>query len=454
MEKESLYVQIKAFFARIFDVRQEKEDEQETIDSIKKGVEFKGTNLWVLIFATFIASLGLNTNSTAVIIGAMLISPLMGPIMGFGLGLGISDFELIKRSFRNFAIATVFSVITSSIYFLISPISEAQSELLARTQPTLYDVLIAFFGGLAGIVASSTKSKGNVIPGVAIATALMPPLCTAGFGLATGNLYYFFGAFYLFFINSVFISLATYLVVRVLKYPKKVFLDKDHEKRVTRYVGIIVIFTIVPSLFLSYRLVKTTYFNQQVLNYVNTELAFPNTQILSKTITNTSDKKEIKVVLIGDNVSDSTIESARNRLPNYGLKDVSLVVQQGFSEQETDINKLKSLLMQDLYKNSEQVLRTQAMQIDSLQRELKSYHDDRLLAEQIKPEVKVLFPFVREISCTHTCLIPVDSDTQKPIMLIYVKSSEKISAENKRKLTEWLSARTRVKTIKLLIENE
>ncbi len=454
MEKESLYVQIKAFFARIFDVRQEKEDEQETIDSIKKGVEFKGTNLWVLIFATFIASLGLNTNSTAVIIGAMLISPLMGPIMGFGLGLGISDFELIKRSFRNFAIATVFSVITSSIYFLISPISEAQSELLARTQPTLYDVLIAFFGGLAGIVASSTKSKGNVIPGVAIATALMPPLCTAGFGLATGNLYYFFGAFYLFFINSVFISLATYLVVRVLKYPKKVFLDKDHEKRVTRYVGIIVIFTIVPSLFLSYRLVKTTYFNQQVLNYVNTELAFPNTQILSKTITNTSDKKEIKVVLIGDNVSDSTIESARNRLPNYGLKDVSLVVQQGFSEQETDINKLKSLLMQDLYKNSEQVLRTQAMQIDSLQRELKSYHDDRLLAEQIKPEVKVFFPFVREISCTHTCLIPVDSDTQKPIMLIYVKSSEKISAENKRKLTEWLSARTQVKTIKLLIENE
>lgn len=454
MEKESLYVQIKAFFARIFDVRQEQEGEQETIDSIKKGVEFKGTNLWVLIFATFIASLGLNTNSTAVIIGAMLISPLMGPIMGFGLGLGISDFELIKRSFRNFAIATVFSVITSSIYFLISPISEAQSELLARTQPTLYDVLIAFFGGLAGIVASSTKSKGNVIPGVAIATALMPPLCTAGFGLATGNLYYFFGAFYLYFINSVFISLATYLVVRVLKYPKKIFLDKEREKRVTRYVGIIVIFTLVPSLFLSYRLVTTTYFNQQVLNYINTELAFPNTQILSKTITNTSDKKEIKVVLIGDNVSDSTIESARNRLSNYGLKDVSLVVQQGFSEQETDINKLKSLLMQDLYKNSEQVLRTQAMQIDSLQRELKSYHDDRLLAEQIKLEVKVLFPFVREISCTHTCLIPVDSDTQKPIMLIYVKSSEKISAENKRKLTEWLSARTQVKTIKLLIENE
>lgn len=238
--KGLLHKQIMDFFVRNFDVRQEKEDELETIESIKKGIEFKGTNLWVLIFATFVASLGLNTNSTAVIIGAMLISPLMGPIMGFGLGLGISDFELIKRSFRNFATATIFSVITSTLYFLISPISEAQSELLARTQPTVYDVLIAFFGGLAGIVASSTKSKGNVIPGVAIATALMPPLCTAGFGLASGNLYYFFGAFYLYFINTVFISLATFVVVRLLKYPKKVFLDKQREKIVTRYVGIIV----------------------------------------------------------------------------------------------------------------------------------------------------------------------------------------------------------------------
>ncbi len=454
MEKDAVNKSIKAFFTRMLDIRQEQENEQETIESIKKGVEFKGTNLWVLIFATFIASLGLNTNSTAVIIGAMLISPLMGPIMGFGLGLGIADFDLIKRSFRNFATATLFSVITSSIYFLISPINEAQSELLARTQPTLYDVLIAFFGGLAGIVASSTKSKGNVIPGVAIATALMPPLCTAGFGLATGNLYYFFGAFYLYFINTVFISLATYLVVRVLKYPKKVFLDKEREKKVTRYVGIIVVFTIVPSLFLSYRLVKTTYFNQQALNFINTELAFPNTQVLSKSITDTSDKKEIKVVLIGDNVAETTIEDARNRLPRYGLKDVNLVVQQGFSEQETDINQLKSLLMQDLYKNSEEVLRAQTLQIDSLQRELKSYRDDRLMAEQLKPEVKVLFPYIREISCTHTSLIPIDSAAQKPIMLIYVKSAEKVSADNKKKLTDWLSARTGVNTIKLLIENE
>lgn len=347
MEKGLLHKQIMDFFVRNFDVRQEKEDELETIESIKKGIEFKGTNLWVLIFATFVASLGLNTNSTAVIIGAMLISPLMGPIMGFGLGLGISDFDLIKRSFRNFATATVFSVITSTLYFLISPISEAQSELLARTQPTVYDVLIAFFGGLAGIVASSTKSKGNVIPGVAIATALMPPLCTAGFGLASGNLYYFFGAFYLYFINTVFISLATYVVVRLLKYPKKVFLDKQREKIVTRYVGIIVFFTIVPSLFLSYNLIRSSYFNERVRTFVTEELSFPNTQILSKVITDTSEKKEVKVVLIGQTVPDEMIANAKAKMPKYGLKNVHLIVQQGFGQEATDINELKSLLMQD-----------------------------------------------------------------------------------------------------------
>ena len=418
-----LHKQIRDFFVRNFDVRQEKEDELETIESIKKGIEFKGTNLWVLIFATFVASLGLNTNSTAVIIGAMLISPLMGPIMGFGLGLGISDFDLIKRSFRNFATATVFSVITSTLFFLISPISEAQSELLARTQPTVYDVLIAFFGGLAGIVASSTKSKGNVIPGVAIATALMPPLCTAGFGLASGNLYYFFGAFYLYFINTVFISLATYVVVRLLKYPKKVFLDKQREKIVTRYVGVIVFFTIVPSLFLSYNLIRASYFNDRVRTFVADELSFPNTQILSKTVTDTSDKKE-----------------------------VGLIVQQGFGQEATDINELKSLLMQDLYKNSEEVLRAQSVQIDSLKRDLNKYHSYNHLTSELMPEMKVLFPYVKEVSCAHTYLMDMDSIRPDTVLLVYLKSKEKVREAEQEKIKKWLAARVERKKIKLIIE--
>ena len=452
MEKGLLHKQIRDFFVRNFDVRQEKEDEKETIESIKKGVEFKGTNLWVLIFATFVASLGLNTNSTAVIIGAMLISPLMGPIMGFGLGLGISDFGLIKQSFRNFLTATIFSVITSTLFFLISPISEAQSELLARTQPTVYDVLIAFFGGLAGIVASSTKSKGNVIPGVAIATALMPPLCTAGFGLASGNLYYFFGAFYLFFINSVFISLATYLVVRLLKYPKKVFLDKQREKKVTRYVGAIVLFTIVPSVYLSYNLIRSSYFYNRVHEFVVSELAFPNTQILNKTVTYEKNDREVKVVLIGETVPDAMIDAARAKMSKYGLKDVRLAVEQGFGKEATDINELKSLLMKDLYKNSQKVLRAQSRQIDSLKQEINHYRSYSRLTQELMPEMKVLFPYVEEASCSHTYLMHADTLRSDTVVLVYLKSKVRMSEADKKKFKEWLAARAEVKNIKLLIE--
>ena len=452
MEKTLLHQQIKAFFVRNFDVRQEKEDEQETMESIRRGVEFKGTNLWVLIFATFIASLGLNTNSTAVIIGAMLISPLMGPIMGFGLGLGISDFELIKRSVRNLATAALFSVITSTIYFLISPLSEAQSELLARTHPTVYDVLIAFFGGLAGIVASSTKNKGNVIPGVAIATALMPPLCTAGFGLASGNLYYFFGAFYLFFINSVFICLATYLIVRLLKYPKKVFLDKQREKTVKRYVGLIVFFTIVPSIFISYNLIRKSYFKTQVHAFVAEELNFPNTQILNRTVTNTRDKKEVKVVLIGETVPEEMIDNARRKLKKYGLEQVKLVVQQGFGQEATDINELKSLLMQDLYKNSEELLRAQTLQIDSLRKEVERYESDNKMAAALMPEMKVLFPYVEQASCAHTILMSAAQAKPDTVMLVYLKSKTSMKPAERTKMLEWLQARMAQERIKLIIE--
>ena len=452
MDKRVFRSKLADFFVRNFDVRQDKEDELETIDTISKGIEFKGTNLWVLIFATFIASLGLNTNSTAVIIGAMLISPLMGPIMGFGVGLGISDFDMIKRSFRNFATATIFSVITSSFYFMISPISEAQSELLARTQPTVYDVLIAFFGGLAGIIASSTKSKGNVIPGVAIATALMPPLCTAGYGIATGNLYYFFGAFYLFFINTVFISVATYLVVRVLKYPKKVFLDKAREKTVHRYVGIIVFFTLVPSLFLSYNLIRTSYFNDRVTRYINQELVFPNTQLLSKSVTLTRDTQEIKVVFIGQHVPQGLIDNARLRMKNYGLDGTSLIVEQGFGEKATDVNELKSLLLQDLYKNSEEVLRIQSFTIDSLKKSLDQYKSYGLLTSLLLPEMRVLFPTVQEASFSRSFVMKTDSLKQDTVMLVYLKSTKQISKTDQDKLREWLVARIKMKNIKLLIE--
>ena len=285
-----------------FNVLPDKEDEQETIHQISSGVVFHGANLWVLIFAIFIASLGLNVNSTAVIIGAMLISPLMGPIIGMGLAVGINDFALLKRAFKNYAVATVISVITATIYFALTPLNEAQSELLARTSPTLYDVLIALCGGAAGILAMATKGKGNVIPGVAIATALMPPLCTAGYGLAMGNLYYFFGAFYLFFINTVFICLATFLGVRMMKFERKHHDNHETLVRVRRYILAVVIVTMVPAVFMTVVIIRKSFFENNVRKFVKNELVFKGTQIISSDINKKN--KVLSVVAVGKEIEN------------------------------------------------------------------------------------------------------------------------------------------------------
>ena len=333
---------IKQFFGEYLDLRKDKDNEALIVESIRNGVEFKGTNLWILIFAIFIASLGLNVNSTAVIIGAMLISPLMGPIMGVGLAIGQNDFELLKRSLKSYLVATVFSVITSTIYFSLTPLDEVQSELLARTSPTIYDVLIALCGGLAGIIALSTKEKGNVIPGVAIATALMPPLCTAGFGLATGNLLYFLGAFYLYFINSVFISLATFIGVRVMHFQRKEFVDKAREKMVRKYIILIVVLTMCPAVYLTFGIIKSTFYETAANRFINEQLNFENTQVLDKKIS--YDHKEVRVVLIGPEVPDASISIARSKLKEYKLEDTKLIVLQGMNNEAVDVSSILSLI--------------------------------------------------------------------------------------------------------------
>ena len=295
-----------------FTIPHTREDEREIIQSIRNGAEFKGATLWVLIFAIFVASLGLNVNSTAVIIGAMLISPLMGPIIGMGLALGTNDFDLLKRSFKNFSIATIFSVLTATLYFLITPLDTAQSEILARTSPTFYDVCIAFFGGLAGIVALGTKDKGNVIPGVAIATALMPPLCTAGFGLATGNWAYMVGALYLFFINTVFISLATLAGVRFMRFKKHNFADGARKRYVSRYITILILITAGPAIYLTYSMVKQTMYETAAKTFIDEELAFPDALILDRKID--YNNKEIAVTLMGAKVADGLVDMAKQRI--------------------------------------------------------------------------------------------------------------------------------------------
>ena len=443
---------IKNFLKEYLDLRKDKDDELATVESIRKGVEFKGANLWILIFAIFMASLGLNVNSTAVIIGAMLISPLMGPIMGVGLSVGLNDFELMKRSLKSFLITTLFSVTTATIFFIVSPVAEGQSELLARTSPTIYDVFIALMGGLAGVVALSTKEKGNVIPGVAIATALMPPLCTAGYGLATGNLIYFLGAFYLYFINSVFISLATFIGVRVMHFQRKAFVDKNREKKVRKYIVLIAVFTMCPAVYLTVGIIQDTFFESSANKFINEQLAFENTQVLDKKIQHTPNGHEIRVVLIGQEVPEASIAIARSKMADYKLEDTKLVVMQGMNYESVDISSIRAMVMEDFYKNSEQRLVEQTKKIASLEKDLERYRTFDGLSKALVPELKVLYPSVRSLSLSHAIEMTVDSMRTDTVLLAVMKFGKQPDAAEKAKIAEWLKARTGTGSLKLITE--
>jgi uncharacterized hydrophobic protein (TIGR00271 family) len=434
-----------------FNLSPEKDDEQTITTQISDGVSFKGANLWVLIFAIFIASLGLNINSTAVIIGAMLISPLMGPIVGMGLAVGINDFELLKRAVKNFGVATLISVLTATAYFLTSPLSEAQSELLARTSPTLYDVLIAFCGGAAGIIALCTRGKGNVIPGVAIATALMPPLCTAGYGLATGHLLYFLGAFYLFFINTVFIALATYCGVRLMNFRKREYQLTEKAIRGRRILVSIVIVTIFPAAYMTVRIVQQDIFENNVRKFIKTELMQRGTQIISNNVD--KDSMRLRVVAVGREISNATQAEAQRRMQNYGLKDYTLRIIQGTQSDSVLAlsNQLTSLT------TSRETEHKQLVQLSTentqLYQELYEYKRYETLATEILPELTSLFPQISKMALQRMVEVNRDSTDQNSYVMAIIESDgiKALTKEDKKKLHDWL--KTRIKADSLIVIN-
>ncbi|PRY88649.1 TIGR00341 family protein [Mongoliibacter ruber] len=439
------------FFKDRFDLHEGKEDELETIDYIKKNVEFKGANLWILIFAIFVASVGLNVNSTAVIIGAMLISPLMGPIMGIGLAAGINDFELLQKSLKNLGIAVLISILTSTIYFSFTPLDDAQSELLARTEPTIWDVLIALFGGLAGIVAGSRKEKSNAIPGVAIATALMPPLCTAGYGLATGNLYYFLGAFYLFFINSVFISLSTYIIVRFMKFPQKEFMDRKREKTVKTYITVFTILTIVPSVYLAYNIVKRTIWEKSANQFITTELEFPNTQVLSSNLNYDSDSAVIDISLIGERVSDAEIGILQRKLEAFNLQKTYLNIKQS-GDSGTDLNILRSDILKDLYERNELQIQDKDRRIALLERELEEYGQSNKQVMDIAKEARVNHTSLENFSMNRAVIANLTENRQDTILMAYAKFGRLPNRQELIKFEEWLKLRTKSDSLTLIVD--
>lgn len=408
----------------------EKEEPEIVIERITKDSLFKGTNLWVLVFAVFIASLGLNINSTAVIIGAMLISPLMGPIMGIGLGIGINDLPLAKEAIKNFSFAVIVGLTTSFIYFAITPLNDAYSELLARTSPTIYDVLIALFGGFAGIVANTSKQKGNVVPGVAIATALMPPLCTAGYGLATWQISFFFGAIYLFTINTVFIALATLITVKFLKYPIRHLKDAKADKRSLRIIYTVTLLTIIPSIYFGYEMIQQNRFISNANLYIESHSSIEGTYLLNKKIE--PQKKIITLVYGGKDLTEFQIKNMKDQLELFGLKNTSLDIKQGISflpdKKETDrITQLTKLLTA-----KEQIIKKQNSALDSLA-SLESK------TTQILKELRINYPEIVTISL-EPHIASADS-VLRNIPLVFIQSVKLLPSKKQNNLEKWLRIR-------------
>ena len=432
-----------------FNAFPEKDCEDEVVAQISDGVDFHGATLWVLIFAIFIASLGLNVNSTAVIIGAMLISPLMGPIIGMGLAVGIADLKLFKRALTNYLITTVISVVTATIYFTISPITEAQSELLARTSPTLYDVLIALFGGAAGILAISTKSKNNVIPGVAIATALMPPLCTAGYGLAVSNTSYFFGAFYLYFINTVFIAFTTCIGVRLLHFHRKKFVDREKMKRVNYYIAGILLITMIPAGYMTWRIIKQSVIENNIEKFVRDELDNSGTYIVSHEYD--SKTKTLNVVAIGKPISVGAIAKAQKSMADYKLGDYTLKVIQGASSDSLlAIQRNKKGLAVTGEGNSSK-WQEQAYQNVALQKQLAAYTRYPVLANDMKRELKVVCPAAKSLVLSQSSECFLDTALTKGYVMAVVKTNNTLAKDDRQQLYKWLKVRVKTDSLELIV---
>ena len=418
-------------------LHQGEEKRESVLENIKQSISFRGSNLWILACAIVIASVGLNVNSTAVVIGAMLISPLMGPIVGAGFALAVFDFELLKRCGKNLLIATIVSLVVSAIYFFISPFKDAQPELLARTSPTIYDVLIAFFGGLVGVIALTRVEKGNPIPGVAIATALMPPLCTAGYGLAMGNFSYFFGAFYLYSINCFFICIATYFIVRYLKYTPVQFKNIRFEKQIRYGISFLLVLMIVPSFYLSYNLLKEKQFHDNVSKFIENEFTANGYPIIFKEIKYNTSPKKIELAFLSKRFSNEEEKQLNHRLNQYQIFNTSLIIKQGTQDLKKEI--LNELGTQNKALSEKDII------INNLQNEIKEFKFDD--TETYK-EIGILFPEAKNVSIGKFLLFP-NSDSAKieTVVLFHHQEKEEIDT---LKLKKWLIQKLSTNNIKLV----
>lgn len=441
MKREDIIAQILHYF----NLESEVDDFDKIHETITKDIVFKGTNLWILIFAIVVASVGLNMNSTAVIIGAMLISPLMGPINGMGYSIATYDFPLFRMAFKNFAFAVATSLFTSMMYFIISPISTAHSELLARTSPTIYDVLIAMFGGLAGIVAISSKQKGNVIPGVAIATALMPPLCTAGYGLATGQFAYFLGAFYLFAINTVFIALSSVIISQILKFPIRASLEPAEKVRVNRAISVVITLMLIPSIYFGYNLVQKERFSDNAAKYVQNVSVVEGNYLLKHEVN--ADKKTIQLTYGGASLTENDKKAIREKAAGFSLAGATIHFQQGLV-----IDALSS------GKAEVETLKSELSRLNRVIREKDEYIDStfqvRFTGRQILEEIKPLYPQIVSCAFADTYIFDASDKPLEVSMIIFGIAGDPVKEPDQLKIEAWLRSRLKNDQVRVYFEKK
>lgn len=403
---------------------------EEINESILEGMNVYGSNFIILMCAIIIACIGLNMNSVATIIGAMLISPLMGSIIGIGYGVGTYNTKLLKNAFRVLFISIIISVVTSTIYFRITPITTAGSEILARTSPTIWDVIIAFVGGVAGMIGLTRNKSSNVIPGVAIATALMPPLCTAGYGIATGQIKIFLGAGYLFFINAFFIAISTFIVTKMLRLHMKNKVDSERESRIKRIIIIASVIVMIPSIISAVWMIRKTIYEKDLNYFISSEL--PEQYILSKNI----DYKNniIELVTIGDVITSDKLRDLNKSLSSYGLKDKKLDIKQ----EGIDLNNLDQYI--NSLKENQKAVSTDTDKEDS----------DKLDKDSIFKEIKAIYPQIKEV---YTGYIYGEAKEDNDIAILVIYSDDSNFINNINNIESWFKVRINSDKVKVYIEN-
>lgn len=413
--------------------------------SIRSNVAFRGPNVWILAFSIIIASVGLNVNSTAVIIGAMLISPLMGPIIGIGLGLGVNDTKLIRVGLKNLLVMVGISLMASFLYFLMTPLKLANpTELLSRTNPTIYDVIIALFGGAAGLLEISRKEKGTVLSGVAIATALMPPLCTAGYGLASGHISYFFGALMLFIINGVFIVIATYLMSKILGFPEYEFLDAKQARRTRSLVTLVFVLVTIPSILSAITMIRSNKFAQNAESFVSENRMLDNGYIYDYDI-DTHKGGKISLYIAGNMLDENEKSRLRLSAKDHGIdpERVEFYAHQIAPNENGSADKL----VRDIYARTDSEIGKRDAQIRMLEMELSKYRQKEIPYTQISREIVSQYPQVKEIYISRGADVTTDSLYSKDCILVVAKTQRALGDEAKLRMTEFLKARLNDTTV-------